>query len=295
MNRRSLLFATHCWVKLSFFICMTILFLLPSVLVAADDQPSLQQLVDQHTRALGGAERRSQTKSRVARGKAELIPGRGSGLSQMVGEAIFYSKAPNKVRMDFLFGEFGIQRGFNGTDAWIKPTPPTSDGAMTKAITSLLKSGGMLHEISVYDGLIEAFQLEDKFKVKGTKKINDIETYQLEYKPSGVTSKLFMDTTNGYHLRTAFSVLYNPAANPASIAGLGGSQGRSIGESPMSSAGAFSGPTSFTVEMDTGDYRDVNGINLPHAYCERLPFYTIKITILHYEENVDLKDIIFDQ
>lgn len=47
--------------------------------------------------------------------------------------------------------------------------------------------------------------------------------------------------------------------------------------------------------MDTGDYRDVNGIKLPHTYCERLPFYTIKVTILQYEENVELSDVIFDQ
>lgn len=295
MNRRSLLFATPGRVKLSFFTCLTILFLLPSVLVAGDDQPSLQQLVDRHTQALGGTERRSQTKSRVARGKAELIPGRGSGLSQMAGEAIFYSKAPNKMRMDFLFGGLGIKRGFNGTDAWIKPTPPASESAMTKAITSLLKSGEMLHEISVYDGLIEAFRLEGAFKIKGTKKINDIETFQVEHKHPDITSKLFVDTANGYHLRTAFSVLYNPAASPTSAAPLGGSKGGLIGSSPMSSAGAFSSPTAFTVEMDTGDYRDINGIKLPHTYCERLPFYTLKVTILQYEENIEINDVIFDQ
>lgn len=295
MNRRSLFFASHLWVKIFFVIFTTTLLWLPSALVAADDKPSLQQVVDRHTQALGGTDRLSKTKSRLARGKAELIPGRGSGLSQMSGEAVFYSKAPNKVRMDFVFGGFGVKRGYNGTEAWIKPAPPASDSAMTKAFTSLLKSGGLLHEISVYDGLIEAFQRESDLKVKGTKKVNDIESYQLELKQTDVTPKLFVDAASGNQIRTAFSVLYNPAANPNSAAPIGGSGGGLIGSSPMSSSGSFSSPTAFTVEIDTSDYREVNGIKLPHAYSERLPFYTIKVTILKYEENVEISDVIFNQ
>ncbi|MBI4749880.1 MAG: hypothetical protein HY774_15445 [Acidobacteria bacterium] len=294
MNGRSLFLTSGLWVKLFCLVFTTTLLWLPSALVAADDKPTLQQVVDRHRQALGGPDRLSKTKTRVARGKAELIPGRNSGLSQMSGEAVFYSKAPNKVRMDFVFGSFGVKRGFNGTDAWIKPAPPASDSAMTKAFLSLLKSGGLLHEISVYDGLIEAFQRESELKIKGNKKINDVESYQLELKQTDVTPKLFVDAINGNQIRTTFSVLYNPAASPGSAAPVSGSGGGLIGTAPMSSSGAFSAPTAFNIELDTSDYRDVNGVKLPHAYSERLPFYTIKVTILKYEENVEINDVIFN-
>ncbi|MBX7220687.1 MAG: hypothetical protein K1Y36_12130 [Blastocatellia bacterium] len=261
---------------------------------AADDKITIQEILNRHIAALGGQERIQKTTTRVATGKVQFVPGKGSSLPAMSGKATFSSKLPNKVVMAFDFSGQGILRGFDGSQAWMRPMPPSTDGVLIRTLKGLLSSGCMLHDISVFDTLLTPGQGEIKYK--GTKKINDRETYQVEIKRSDLSAKLYIDTVTFLRVKTMVSFVYDPGGSGSGVGAVPGSGASGGGTfSGVSSSGGFGGGalSAVTLEFETDDFRDVNGVKLPFRYKEVLPSHTIQVVIDKYDENVDLNDSIF--
>lgn len=264
-----------------------------SAVARRDDKLSLQELVERHKNALGGSDRVQKTITRVAHGKVQLVAGRNSPFPSMAGTATFYSKAPNKIKIAFDFGGRVLARGFDGNQAWMKPVLSSSDGVILKTLQGLLSGGCMLHDISVFDSLIAPPQ-KTEVKIKGTKRINDRETYQVEVKNSNMSAKVFVDAETFLRLKTSVSILYSPDTggnNSSTLSGGSSNTGMIVGAANSGFGGG--GLTAFNIEFDTADFRDVNGVKLPFSYTETMPGYTIKVAIDSYEENVDISDSVF--
>jgi zinc protease len=174
------------------------------------------------------------------------------------GSAEIWEKAPNKTALKLDIPGFGlVQEGFNGTVAWSQD--PQS---------GLREKSGAEFEATKIDAdfykPLRLKQLYPKITVKGKDKLGDKDAYVLEATPaSGSTETWYFDATTGLLGRLDIER-----------------------ESPQGKV---------SVQVFQEDYKDVDGIKVPHTVRQVSSAFTINIKLDQVKHNVTVDDTMFNK
>ena len=169
-----------------------------------------------------------------------------------------YEKAPNKNVAIITIPGFGVIReGFDGKVAWAEdPTTGLRE-----------KSGLELADAKLEAEFYKPIRLKQLFPtmtVKGKEKVGEREAYVVEGKPAeGSVEKWYFDTQTGLLIRQDAER-----------------------ETPQ-------GKMPTEVYMD--DYREVDGVKIPHAIRQTTPMFTINIKNEEVKHNVPVEDAKFNK
>jgi outer membrane lipoprotein-sorting protein len=174
------------------------------------------------------------------------------------GTAEIWEKAPNKTALTLDIPGFGVvQEGFNGTVAWAQD--PQS-GLREK-------SGAELEATKIDADFYKPLRLKQlypKISVKGKDKVGDKDAYVLEATPAqGSMETWYFDATTGLLGRLDIER-----------------------ESPQGK---------ISVQVFQEDYKDVDGIKVPHTVRQVSSAFTINIKLDQVKHNVAVDDAKFNK
>ena len=174
------------------------------------------------------------------------------------GSAELWDKAPNKTALKLDIPGFGIvQQGFNGTVAW---SQDPQSGLREKTGAEL--SGEKL-DAEFYKPL-KLKQLYPKITVKGKDKVGDKDAYVLEATPAeGSTETWYFDASTGLLARLDIER-----------------------DSPQGK---------MAVQVFQEDYKEVDGVKVPHTVRQVTPAFTIIIKLDEVKHNVAIDDAKFNK
>ncbi|HET9532011.1 MAG TPA: hypothetical protein VFQ92_16745, partial [Blastocatellia bacterium] len=174
------------------------------------------------------------------------------------GSAEIYEKAPNKSLALIDIAGFGlIREGYNGTVAW-------SDNPQSGMRE---KSGVELADTKLDSEFYKPIKLKalyPKMELQGKKKVGEREAHVITATPAqGSPEKWYFDTETGLLIRTDAER-----------------------ESPEGKV---------PVETHIEDYREVDGVKLPHTVRQVLPAFSVTIKVNEIKHNVPIEDAKFDK
>jgi hypothetical protein len=174
------------------------------------------------------------------------------------GTAEIYEKAPNKSLALIDIAGFGLVReGYNGTVAW---TDNPQSGMREKSGVELADT----KLDSEFYKPIKIKALYPKMELQSKQKVGEREAYVIMATPAqGSPEKWFFDTQTGLLIRTDAER-----------------------ESPEGKV---------PVETHIEDYREVDGVKLPHTIRQVLPAFSITIKVNEIKHNVPIEDAKFDK
>jgi outer membrane lipoprotein-sorting protein len=174
------------------------------------------------------------------------------------GSAEMWEKAPNKAALKLDIPGFGVvQEGFNGTVAWSQD-PQSGLREKTGAELEATKIDADFYKP------LKLKQLYPKITVKGKDKIGDKDAYVLEATPAqGSTETWYFDATSGLLARLDIER-----------------------ESPQGK---------ISVQVFQEDYKDVDGIKVPHTVRQVSSAFTLNIKLDEVKHNVALDDAKFNK
>ncbi|MBS1787514.1 MAG: hypothetical protein JST85_07330 [Acidobacteria bacterium] len=152
--------------------------------------PSVDAILDNYVKAIGGKEANEKITSRMMKGTFEM-PAMG-----MSGTVEAYTQAPNKSSMTTDIGGFGkVQQVFDGKTAW-EANPMTGLRELTGGELAAMK-----READFYAEL-NYKKNYSKLEAKGKEKVGDADSYVVIATPSeGKPDKLYFDTKTGLLIR----------------------------------------------------------------------------------------------
>ena len=165
---------------------VSVSFLLAAPAVAQEADLTVDQIVQKHTEALGGAAKLKAIQSFKATGKASLMGG------QIEAPVVLQIKRPNSMRMDMDIQGKSLVQAFDGTTAWmINPfvgstDPQKSSEEDTKSMRDEADMiEGNLIDYKAKGNTVELIGKEDvegspAYKLKVTKKSGNIEYQYLD-------------------------------------------------------------------------------------------------------------------
>jgi len=219
------------------------------------DKIKPEELVARHIEAIGTADARNSSRSRIVAGTS-IMNLKTGGRGQSTGPALLASQK-EKVLLKAEFSSAGYpfeKIGFDGRKLHAKQYSP--------GIRSPLAEFFMSHETLFSEGLLggalsSAWPLLDssgrgpKLQYGGTDKIDGREVHKLKYLPregSELKITIFLDAENYQHLRTEYERVI--------AAPMGGTPG----------ASASMRETRYKLVEDFRDFRKEGGLTLPHTY-----------------------------
>lgn len=152
--------------------------------------PTVAQILDNYTKALGGREANEKIKSRVTTGTMQISP-MGIG-----GTFENQASAPNKTYTKASIAGVGdLLEGFDGTTSWLaNPLQGNRDRQGEELLQAKL-SGDFYREINLA-------RLYPKMELKGTEKVGDADAYVIVATPEGTQAETFyFDTKTGLLVR----------------------------------------------------------------------------------------------
>jgi len=187
--------------------------------------PSVQEVIAKYRSAVGANRQDVLSQAFVMRGTVERVErAKASGPTEIVVKA-------NKARMTETLTSGVVNRGWNGTTAWVQSSRGINQAsgeslkAMKATPTTTIASDGLFSAIKIPDSVTRAVLI-------GAAKINDRESYQVVIEDSPTQStQLFFDAESGLLLRR------------------------------VNVTNTMLGP--LNVQWDFSDYRDVSGVKLP--------------------------------
>ncbi len=253
-----------------------------------------EQLIALHLEALGQNLARQ---SRIAQGRGSLDI-RVGGTGQMIGPALWVSQG-RKIRSSIKFGH--VQYGeellvYDGETVDVGHITPGIRSQLGQSLWSHFKSllpeglyGGVL---STEWALLGVAERRPKLKYKGLKKFEDKKVHQLEYKPRegvGYRIALYFEPETYNHVVSSYRMTL-PGGRIRPINNLG----RGPGSTPPRSPG--DGPTEdfpesrdrITVVERFGDFKEIDGLELPHTYRVTVNFDQFRGSFVgHWEMKFD--------
>lgn len=219
------------------------------------DKVKPEELVAKHIEAIGTAEARNSSRSRIVAGTS-IMNLKTGGRGNSTGAALLASQK-EKVLLKAEFSSAGYpfeKIGFDGRKLHAKQYSP--------GVRSPLAEFFMSHETLFSEGLLggtlsSAWPLLDlaargpKLQYGGTDKIDGREVHKLKYMPregSELKITIFLDAENFQHLRTEYERVI--------AAPMGGTPG----------ASASMRETRYKLVEDFRDFRKEGGLTLPHTY-----------------------------
>jgi hypothetical protein len=241
--------------KLTAIILTLILANVSTAVTPVADKIKPEELVAKHIEAIGTAEARNSSRSRIVAGTS-IMNLKTGGLGNSTGPALIASqKEKVLLKAEFSSASYPFERiGFDGRKLHAKQYSP--------GVRSPLAEFFMSHETLFSEGLMggtlsSAWPLLDlagrapKLQYGGTDKIDGREVHKLKYQPregSELKITIFFDAENYQHLRTEYERVI--------AAPMGGTPGTSASMREMR----------YKMVEDFRDFRKEGGLTLPHTY-----------------------------
>ena len=174
------------------------------------------------------------------------------------GSAEVWEKAPNKTALKLDIPGFGlVLEGFNGTVAWSQD-PQSGLREKTGAELATVKLDADFYKP------LKLKQLYPKIAVKGKEKVGDKDAYVLTATPAeGAPETWYFDATTGLLIRMDLER-----------------------ESPQGK---------MAVQVFQEDYKEVDGVKIPHTMRQVTSAFTIIIKITEVKHNVPIDDAKFNK
>ena len=215
--------------------------------------PSVDQVIENYVKALGGKDAIMKVTSRLTKGTFDFPAVGVSG-----APAEFYAKAPNKSGFSIDVAGYGVvQEGFNGTVAWAQ-SPETGLREKTGAELADAKLDNDFY------GDLNLKQRYPKMEVKGKEKVGTREAYLIvASRPEGSPDKFYFDAQTWLLIRSDAER-----------------------ETPQGKA---------LVESYLDDYRDIDGVKIPHANRLVSPMGEFIFKFTEVKQNVPIDDAKFNK
>jgi len=170
------------------------------------------EIVSKHLASIGSPEALSSIKTRITVGNVTVtfrMPGKG----KLAGKAVLASDGGlSVVGMNFDDSRYSQERfGFDGqavTAAFVRPGMRSSLGDFLLTHQVVFKQGLIGGTLSSAWPLFNLNDKNGKLEYGGTRKIDGIQAYQLNYMPRGGSDleiSLYFDAENFHHLRTEYT------------------------------------------------------------------------------------------
>ncbi len=253
-----------------------------------------KQLIALHLEAIGEDPGR---RNRMGQGTGKLDI-RVGGTGQMFGPAVWVSEG-GKVRSSIRFGHVHYQEEllvYDGKQLDVAQIAPGVRSQLGQSIWAhfqeLIPEGLYGGVLSTDWALLGVEERRPKLKYKGLKKFEDKKMHQLEYKPKkGVDYKiaLFFEPETHRHLASSYRLIL-PSGRMRPINNLGRGPGSTPPRSPAD------GPTEdfpesrdrITLVERFEDFKEVDGLNLPHTYRVTINFDQFRGSFVgHWEMKFD--------
>lgn len=266
-----------------------LLFFLVCSFLASAQNLKPEEIIAKHIDSLGNKESRNSVKNRLAVGASEFIVKTPYG--KLEGKAVLASDISNLFLLSsFDSPEYPLERiGYFKNKVDI---PFIVSGKRSPLGGFLFINNKILGEKLFFGTISSSWVVLDerfgKAKIEngGKKEIDGQETYVLNYSPKNMdfSVKLYFDTKTFQHLRTEYRQTIHTGSHP--IGTFGNANEMGIGN---------------TLIEDFRDYKDINGLKLPHSYKVTLILdgrsgtaeYEWNIAIGQYHFNQKLDDSFF--
>jgi hypothetical protein len=222
---------------------------------AQDKKLTSEELIARHLDSVGTAEARSKASTRIASGETKFIARLG-GSANVDGQAMMVSSGA-KLRFGIklpLNDYSGEDMAFDGAQAATGLLPQGRRSHLSVFLSSQnlpLKEGLVGGTLSTAWPLLRMDQTQPKLDYRGLKKVDGRQLHELGYRPrkgSGdLKVSLFFDPETFRHVRTRYSFEI----------------GATIGTRENSNMNQES---YFTLTEDFDEFREVDGLTLPHKY-----------------------------
>lgn len=228
--------------------------------VAQDKKLTAEEVIAEHIKSVGSPEVLAGIKSRFFAGSAsvEFISGNTGGLA---GQCEFVSEE-QKLGMfcrynaqDYPLEHFAFD-GEDVTIGYISQGRRSPLGDFLNRNDSIIKRGLMGGTLSAYWPLLNIESIRARIKYK-KKKVDGRELHELEYSPQkgmgDVTVKLYFDLDTFHHVQTEYKVNIRQLNDIRPVAG-------GVGMDTLETN------TYYVLTEEFGDFREVDGVTLPHNY-----------------------------
>lgn len=226
-----------------------------TVPVAAEQKLKPEELIAKHLESIGTAEARAAARNRIITGISELTLKQG-GSGNLLGSALLASEGnKNLLMMAFDRPDYPAEKiGYNGhklSVQAIRPGVRTPLGEFFRTHEEMFKEGLVGGTLSQSWPLLNVAARAPKLEYGGTKKFDGRLAHELKYTPnkgSSLKIKLYFDAENFRHIRTEYERVIAATMGPR----------------PGASAGRLD--TRYKVVEEFSDFKEENGLTLPHTY-----------------------------
>jgi hypothetical protein len=221
----------------------------------AADKIKQEELVAKHLEAIGTAEARSSSRSRIVAGSS-LMNLKTGGRGNSSGPALLASQKDRVLlKAEFDSASYPFEKlGFDGKKLHAKQYAPGSRSPLAEFFLShdtLFSEGLIGGTLSSAWPLLNLADRSPKLQYAGTEKIDGRQAHKIKYVPrqgSELKITIFIDAETFYHVRTEYErVIAAP-----------------MGETPGASASMREMRYKFV--EDFSDFRTEGGLTLPHTY-----------------------------
>jgi outer membrane lipoprotein-sorting protein len=229
-------------------------FALSLVVAAAAHAQTVDEIVAKNLQAKGGAEKWGSVNSVRMTGKVAV---QGQEMPLTV-----YAKRPNLNRQEISLPDGKVVQAFDGTTAWV--INPMMGGDAPQAMPAA--AADMMKNSADFDGALIDYKSKGRtIELVGKEKLGDRDVYHLKVTmKGGQVQHYFIDAESGLELKTSSEV----------DMGMGGAKQ--------------------TLDTEMSNYKQVNGIMLPHTvkqFINGKP--TVEMTVTTVEFNAPIDEAIF--
>lgn len=244
------------------------------VLVFAQEKITVDQILNNYIKAIGGKEALEKIISRTATGTYEISP---AGIK---ADLELYAKSPNSLLLKVKVSKSQIiQRAFNGKDGWAQELQGdirTIEGTELELLKSKADFYKALHLKDLYPQLkfLEKKQIEITGKAKTEKK----QVYVLESKKeNSPTERFYFDVESSLLLRNDIDTEIPKAVKK---------EGSPLFESQKAVV---------PIEVYFEDYKEIDGVKIPLITRQSIDENNIIIRLNKVEHNKPIADSLFNQ
>ena len=226
-----------------------------TVPVTAEQKMKPEELIAKHLESIGTAEARAAARNRIITGVSELTLKQG-GTGNLVGSALMASEGnKNLLMMAFERPDYPAEKlGYNGHKLSVKEIRPgvrTPLGEFFRTHEEMFREGLVGGSLSQSWPLLNVAERKPKLEYGGTKKIDGRLAHELKYIPNKGASlkiKLYFDAENFRHIRSEYERVI----------------AATMGARPIDSGSRLD--TRYKVVEEFSDFKEENGLTLPHTY-----------------------------
>lgn len=226
-----------------------------TVPVIAEQKMKPEEVIAKHLESIGTAEARAAARNRIIQGVSELTLKQG-GTGNLVGSVLMASEGEkNLLMMAFERPDYPAEKiGYNGHKLSVKEIRPgvrTPLGEFFRTHEEMFKEGLVGGTLSQSWPLLNVAGRAPKLEYGGTKKIDGRLAHELKYLPKNGSSlkiKLYFDAETFRHIRTEYERVI----------------AATMGARPIDSGSRMD--TRYKVIEEYSDFKEENGLTLPHVY-----------------------------